>query len=202
MLLPSDQEGKAIHTARTHPGAANSADNTLIGNDASNQLDGLSGNDELFGADGSDTLMGADGLDSLYGGADADSLSGGNDADWLVGEAGADTFDGGVGADTLVGGDGDDLYLINSTEDEIIEQGGQGHDVIQSDISLDLDDVTDSASVTHFVEELQLNDVAGALDATGNGISNKLVGNSYTNILTGNGGNAPSPLVSVVEPVS
>ena len=170
-------------------GAANSADNTLIGNDASNQLDGLSGNDQLFGADGSDSLMGADGLDSLYGGAGGDSLNGGDDADWLVGEAGADTFDGGVGADTLVGGDGDDLYLINSTEDEIIEQGGQGHDVIQSDISLDLDDVTDSASVTHFVEELQLNDVAAALDATGNGISNKLAGNSYANTLTGNGGN-------------
>ena len=168
-------------------GAANSANNTLFGNEAGNQLDGLQGDDELFGAGGADTLIGAAGLDTLHGGSANDSLAGGDDADHLFGDADADTLNGGSGSDTLVGGDGDDLYIIDSMDDQIVELPGGGEDLIQSSISLDLNAVTSSADLTHFVEEIQL--LGSASTATGNGLSNYLLGNAGANTLSGGGGN-------------
>jgi Ca2+-binding RTX toxin-like protein len=76
---------------------------SLTGDGADNRLDGSAGDDTLNGAAGVDTLIGGDGADHLSGGLGNDSLQGGIDDDefnWVVGD-GRDTIDGGVNFDTF-----------------------------------------------------------------------------------------------------
>ncbi len=117
-----------------------------------------------------DTLNGTIGNDLIYGG-------GGNDT--LNGLDGADMLDGGSGADTMTGGLGNDIYIVDNLGDIVVENAGQGIDLIKSRISLTL-----SANV----EKLLLLGTT-AIDGTGNGLANSLTGNAASNTLTGLGGN-------------
>ena len=109
-------------------------------------------------------------LDNTLIGSDANNL--------LYGLGGNDVFDGGLGIDTLVGGTGDDTYFVDTTADVIIENAGEGIDIVASSLSYTLG---------NNLEILLLSE--NAANGTGNSLSNLLLGNAANNILSGGAGN-------------
>ncbi|MBH0182953.1 MAG: hypothetical protein HP490_15085, partial [Nitrospira sp.] len=100
----------------------------------------------------------------------------------LTGNSGANILDGGLGDDTLVGLGGNDIYVVNSLGDTVSETlAGMagGIDTVESAVSFLL-----GANIEH----LTLTG-SGAINGIGNGLSNRLIGNSGANILTGGDGN-------------
>lgn len=124
----------------------------------------------ISGGTGDDTLAGDDGNDALRGGAGADTLIGG---------AGADTLDGCLGADRLEGGAGDDTYYVDQLDDVVVEAVGGGYDRVIASINWTLGTE---------VERLSLSGTAN-LNGTGNGLANRLDGNTGANRLNGGEGN-------------
>jgi Ca2+-binding RTX toxin-like protein len=125
--------------------------NNGTGNELNNTITGNSRNNELFGLAGDDTL---------------------------VGNGGNDTLDGGTGNDNLSGGGGNDTYIVDSTNDLVIELTGQGTDTVYASVDYTL---------TSNAENLVLTVVA--LNGTGNDLNNIITGNAGNNILTGGRGN-------------
>ena len=144
----------------------------MWGNDGTNVLKGMNGNDSLKGFGGNDTLLGGNQNDQLYG------LNGVNS---LNGEAGNDTLDGGAGADTMTGGTGSDTFIVNDAGDTVTEVASGGIDTVKAALSYTL-----SAEV----ETLRTTTDAGtgAINLTGNGVNNYVVGNAGVNVLDGKGG--------------
>lgn len=118
----------------------------------------------IWGNAGDNILNGAFGDDTLYGGAGNDILR----------------DDG--GSDRMVGGHGDDSYFVNSTGDRVIEYANEGHDRVNSDITLEL------RHHSQHIEELNLLGRAN-IDGTGNGLDNTIWGNAGDNVLNGAQGN-------------
>ena len=92
--------------------------------------------------------------------------------------AGNDTLDGGAGLDTLSGGLGDDLYLVDQSDEIVIESEGAG-----------IDNVISTATVTlaENVENLLLLGDA-AINGTGNADTNEIYGNGASNVIDGGAG--------------
>jgi Ca2+-binding RTX toxin-like protein len=161
----------------------------LQGNDGNDALYGESGEDRLFGGTGNDILYGGDGDDVLVGfngsneakqtlaasETDDDFLYGGAGNDTLLGGLGNDYLDGGAGADDMEGGAGDDTYIVNSVNDVILEQRGEGYDKVRSSCNTIL-----NANI----EELRLLE-GYAINGTGNSLDNTIIGNGQDNILDG-----------------
>ncbi|MEO6255204.1 MAG: calcium-binding protein [Sphingomicrobium sp.] len=87
------------------------------------------------------------------------------------------------GADVLTtnvleGGTGDDTYIVYSATDHVVEQTGEGTDLVRSSASFALSDN---------VENLTLTGTA-AINGTGNGLANTIIGNSAANVISGGGG--------------
>lgn len=177
----------------------------LIGDAGADTLDGGTGNDFLIGGAGNDVYI-IDSTSDLIAedatGGTADrvestvsytlvanvenltllgtgSLSAtGNDLNnTLVGNSGNNILNGLAGDDTMQGGAGNDTYVVDSPLDIVTELANGGTDLIQSSITF-----TTSAEV----ENLTLIGTAN-INATGNGLANRLVGNSGNNVLTGLG---------------
>lgn len=142
---------------------------TLLGSLALNGTGNTLAN-TLRGNDASNDLSGEDGNDSLYGLLGDDLLRGG---------AGNDLLDGGAGADTMFGGIGNDSYVVDDAGDVVIEALNEGTDSISASISFTL---------AQNVENLTLTG-AGAINGSGNELSNTVTGNSADNILSGFDGN-------------
>jgi VCBS repeat-containing protein len=106
------------------------------------------------------------------------TLLGNSAANVLTGLAGNDTLNGGAGADTLIGGAGDDVYLVDNAGDAVIENAGEGTDLVQASVGHTLADN---------VENLILTGSAN-LNGTGNALDNTLTGNSGANVLDGGAG--------------
>jgi Ca2+-binding RTX toxin-like protein len=102
-----------------HAGAG--ADNIYAGG-ANDVLYGEAGNDSLFGEAGNDQLLGGDDDDALYGGAGNDLLQGGT---------GDDRLNGCLGADIHVGGAGNDELFVESGDDVVLYNDGDGRDTIR-----------------------------------------------------------------------
>jgi Ca2+-binding RTX toxin-like protein len=115
-------------------------------------------------------VAGGDGNDSLSGGAGNDSLDG---------EAGDDRLDGGAGDDQLAGGAGNDIYVVDSAGDLIVEDSGAGIDGVLSSVSQALAANVDNLTLTG----------SAAIDGTGNGLDNVIVGNAGANAVAGGDGN-------------
>ena len=161
-------------------GYGNSLNNVLTGNTAQNILFGYDGNDTLYGLDGNDTLDGGKNADSLIGGNGDDSLVGQAGSDYLEGGAGNDTLNGSTEADTMLGGDGDDTYYYGGTGDVIIENSGEGIDLVIAKATYTL-----GANL----ENLTLSGTS-AISGYGNSLHNNvLTGNSAGNNLYGYNGN-------------
>ena len=140
------------------------------GNGLDNVITGNAGNNTLGGWDGDDTLYGLDGNDSLFGG---------NGGDRLFGGAGDDYLDGGAGIDYMEGGAGNDNYIVDHSDDIVVEAAGAGIDQVQASASYTL-----SANV----ENLFLTGSA-AIDGAGNALDNYIAGNGAANTLRGGAGN-------------
>ncbi|MFC5460638.1 beta strand repeat-containing protein [Massilia niabensis] len=142
-------------------GTGNELDNTINGNTGANVLDGRAGNDTINGNLGADLLIGDEGNDLLNGDAGDDRLQG---------DGGNDRLNGGIGLDHMAGGTGDDTYVVDNAGDQVLENGGEGIDLVESSIDY---------SLTANVENLTL--TGGAYTAG--------FGNELDNVITGNGGN-------------
>jgi Ca2+-binding RTX toxin-like protein len=126
----------------------------------------------------------ADTLENLTLTGTADLIGTGNSLDnVLTGNAGNSTLLGGEGNDrliaggasTMLGGTGDDTYVVNSDNDLVIENPGEGLDTVLSSITY---------ALTENVEHLKL---LGTFDlnGTGNGLDNVITGNVGNNMLDG-----------------
>jgi Ca2+-binding RTX toxin-like protein len=129
------------------------------------------------------TLAGTSANDVLVGGLSGDLLNGGAGNDTLIGAGGNDSHHGGPGMDLMNGGAGNDYYVVDNSDDWIIEAGGDGFDIAFSSISYVLPPGME-------IESLGALDPSGsaAFDLTGNGIANRMVGNAASNTLSGGGG--------------
>lgn len=152
---------------------------TLRGNAGNDSIFGQTGNDLLFGGAGDDSLEGGDGADTVNGGIGNDMLYGKDGADILIGDAGNDFLYGGTGSDTLMGGAGDDIYYIDSAGDQITENVGEGIDGIQSTITVQM------STFSQNLENVELLDDGGDINAFGNNLGNRIVGNTGSNLLRG-----------------
>jgi Ca2+-binding RTX toxin-like protein len=114
-------------------------------------------------------LSGSDGADTLRGGAGADTL---------VGNAGDDSLHGGLGADLLSGGLGDDIYRVDNPDDSVVENPGEGIDLVRGTISWTL-----SANI----EKLVLVG-SGPFIGTGNALDNAVSGGAGADTLLGMSG--------------
>jgi len=102
-------------------------------------------------------------------------ITGNDGANVLHGLAGDDELDGGSGADQMFGGTGDDVYKVDHSGDRADETGGDGYDIVESEVTFTL-----GAGL----EELRL-EGDRRIDGTGNALDNVIIGNDEDNVLTG-----------------
>ena len=194
--LGSNLENLTLTGSAAINGTGNSLNNILTGNSAINVLTGGAGNDtyvvgvgdtvvESAGA-GTDTVKSdiswtlETNLENLVlTGITAVNGTGNSLANTLTGNSAANILSGAAGADTLIGAQGDDLYIVDNVGDKVTELVGEGIDTIQSSVTYTL-----SANV----ENLTLSGTS-AVNGTGNGLDNLMIGNSAANKLTGGAGN-------------
>ncbi len=176
------------------------ADDVLIGGLGSDRLDGGRGTDtadysgtgsavtaNLFtqsatGGAGTDVLLD---IENLIGTGFNDVLTGNGSNNVLTGGSGNDRLDGRDGADTSDGGLGDDWHYVDNGGDVVIDAAGQGAgDRVFASASYVL---TAAAEIEILSTALQAG--TGAINLTGNGFSQTVVGNHGANRLDGGGGN-------------
>src|SRR6185295_19423941 len=136
---------------------------------------GEAGNDTLIGGNQNDLLYGGDGNDTITDTGGTDSIDGGAGNDTLNGSYGDDTIQGGTGADTMDGGYDNDTYYVDNVGD-IVNESADGIDSVYASVSFSL--------VSASAENLYLS--GSALDGTGNGLNNIIVGTDAANTLEGN----------------
>jgi len=115
----------------------------------------------------------------LVGNTGNNLMIGSSASDVLIGGAGADTLDGRGGADNLLGGIGNDLYIINDSNDTIVEDVSGGIDTVWANASYKME---------NFVENLYLKGTAN-IEGNGNGLNNTIEGNFGANTIAGGDGN-------------
>jgi VCBS repeat-containing protein len=143
-------------------------------------LDGDATGNTLIGNEGRDYIQGFDGNDNLQGLGGADFLDGGNGDDVINGGDGNDILVGGAGNDTLTGGLGDDIYRVDSVNDVIIENAGEGTDTVELDAAFNPGTYTLGANLENALLNGSLN-----TNITGNTANNRITGNDGNNTLIG-----------------
>jgi Ca2+-binding RTX toxin-like protein len=151
----------------------------VVSADKGDTINAGGGNDLVFGGSGHDVINGQSGNDELHGGDDNDQLLGAAGNDLLFGGRGNDAINGGSGADTMVGQSGNDTYVVDHVKDKVIEAPRRGTDTVSSSVTFSL--------AGQHVENLTLT-ATGNINATGNGLANKLTGNSGNNVIDGGTG--------------
>lgn len=191
----------------------NAGENLLIAGAGNDTVNGGGARDAIFGEDGDDVLNGEAGIDYIVAGIGNDTLDGGADADEMYGQGGDDVMRGGAsfstdimvggsGNDTiygnsglgdydlLYGNEGNDIFYVDTPDDLVFEQAGEGSDTVYADIN--------GAGFYLYgnIENLVLLDdtpfgVGNDLDnrLTGNAIGNYLLGGAGNDTLNGMGGN-------------
>jgi Ca2+-binding RTX toxin-like protein len=186
--LPTNVEHIVLTGSAAINGTGNEMDNTLTGNSASNVLAGLAGDDTyLIGAgdtvieasdNGTDTVMSSV-AHALAANVENLTLVGFN-AITGTGNELDNVLNGllNLAGNTLAGGAGNDMYVIGSG-DTVVEAVGGGIDTVQTNATHTL-----GANV----ENLMLTGTS-AVNGTGNGLNNILIGNHANNVLNGGSGN-------------
>lgn len=188
-------------------GTGNDSSNTITGNNGNNQLDGGLGSDVMAGSKGDDTYFvdnSGDKVVELAGEGNNDTVKSyidyilggnlerlelldgalngtGNKSDnTIIGNSGNNVIDGGIGLDTMIGGEGNDTYIVDNIKDKITELSGDksGIDLVKSSVSYTLSENVENLTLTG----------TGAINGTGNDLSNTITGNDSKNILDGKGG--------------
>jgi Ca2+-binding RTX toxin-like protein len=180
-------------------------DDTMTMGGGNDVVDGGSGNDVMAGGAGNDAYFVDSGLDAvienvgegsdtvystdhlvlapnvenlvLQGGANLQGYGNGL-SNAIYGNAGNNILDGGAGADGMIGGAGNDVYYVDDAGDGVIENVGEGTDVVFASAHFAL-----SANV----EVLVLQGSAD-LQGYGNDLTNLVYGNTGANLLDGRGG--------------
>jgi len=102
----------------------------------------------------------------------------------ILGTPGNDVLlHGGPGQDRMEGGTGDDIYYVDTFNDIVNELSGQGNDAVYAYVSYQLtanSHVETLSTVSHAA--------TAAINLTGNGLNQTIVGNAGANILHGGGG--------------
>jgi Ca2+-binding RTX toxin-like protein len=111
----------------------------------------------------------------------SDDLNGSGNAlnNLIVGNAGDNVLDGGLGKDTLGGGLGNDTYFVDNEGDVVIENTGEGTDLINSRIDMDLPENVEALALTSSTADY----------GEGNALDNLIRGSVGKNVLFGKGGN-------------
>ncbi|EFL87626.1 cadherin-like domain-containing protein [Ahrensia sp. R2A130] len=169
---------------------------TLIANTGINTLIGLASNDTYSVDQTGDIVVeaAAEGSDVVYSTAtytlpvnvEALILQNGEDLDatgnagdnQLFGNAGDNVINGGGGKDQMSGSGGNDTYIVDSSDDSVLENAGEGYDTVQSSVDWGL---------AGNIEALELTG-SGNLNASGNDLANTITGNSGNNNLDGGAG--------------
>ena len=126
-----------------------------------------------------------------------ENVTGSNLNDTITGNAGNNVLDGGTGADVLKGMAGDDTYIVDNAADVVQEASGQGNDTVMASTSYKL-------GAGQSIETLQTTNPGGtgAINLTGNDLSQAIIGNAGPNFIDGGfgndtltGGNGPDTFV-------
>ena len=127
------------------------------------------------------TAMGSASI-NITGNASNNLLTGNSGSNQLRGGDGDDTLDGGTGIDRMEGGAGDDTYVVDNVNDTVVENPGEGTDLVQVKFT--------SGTYTLGVD-VENGQVLGSSAAglTGNDLDNYLTGSSGANTLTAGLGN-------------
>jgi len=136
-------------------------------------LGGLFDQADLFS--GNDTFNVSDNSRAWYGFAGNDAMYGGDLDDELHGGSGNDLLDGGLGIDFMYGGKGNDTYIVDNTDDVVLEEANEGNDTVKSSVS---------HCLANHVENLILTGDAST-NGTGNELKNSITGNLGNNFLDG-----------------
>ncbi|THD82419.1 hypothetical protein E7811_15360 [Aliigemmobacter aestuarii] len=180
---------------------------TLVGGRGNDTLDGGIGNDTLYGGAGNDTYVvseagdlvveqGNEGGDSVltslttyslgknlenlrYTGTGDFTGNGNGLANRISGGSGNDTLNGRGGADKLIGGAGNDVYIVDNTQETIVEETGGGEDEIRTTLG--------SYTLGANIENLRYTGT-GDFTGNGNGLANRISGGSGNDTLNGRGG--------------
>jgi ELWxxDGT repeat protein len=189
----------------------NDGANEMVGNDGANIINGGGGADLLKGLGGDDIYVvdnigdqvveqsGA-GLDTVFSsitftiGSNVErlfvngatttfavNLTGNELGNEIVGNNGANILDGGTNADVLKGLGGDDFYIVDNAGDQVVELAGDGFDTVYTLVSYTLGANVERVGVNGFTTIF-------AINLTGNGANNEVLGNDGVNILDGAGG--------------
>lgn len=104
-----------------------------------------------------------------------DVLTGNQSADTIFGGAGNDTLNGAGGADLMAGGIGSDIYYVDNVGDQVVENFGEGTDLVYASV-----DFTLAANIEQLTQ-------TGAADISfiGNDLANTVNGNSGNNTMRG-----------------
>lgn len=202
--LGVDIENLTLTGSTNIDGTGNGLDNVIAGNSGANTLDGGAGNDTMSGGSGDDTYIvdsAGDAIAELSGqgtdtvrsalsytlGANLENLvltgtaanGTGNDLDnAITGNGANNTLDGGAGNDALAGGGGNDTYVIDSAGDQVIENAGEGTDLVMASVAFALGNNLENLTLTGSL----------AISAVGNALDNILTGNGAANLIDGGGG--------------
>jgi Ca2+-binding RTX toxin-like protein len=182
--LGNDVEKLTLTGTEAINGTGNALANTLTDNTGINILTGGLGND-IYSVQNSEDVI----IENLNAGTElvnssvSYTLSANLEKLTLTGTANinatgnalVNTLTGNTGINLLTGGAGNDTYLIQNSEDSIIEKANEGTDLISSSVSY---------ALPVNVENLTLTGTT-AFNATGNSLNNTLVGNASNNILIG-----------------
>ena len=181
---------------------------TLVGGAGSDTMVGGAGNDTYDVANGGDVVVesAGNGLDTVRttlasytlgsalenlayigsgnfsgtGNDDANTITGGTGTDTLVGAGGDDSLNGAVGGDSLRGGQGHDTYDVDSLSDVVVENPGEGVDMVRTTLA--------SYALGANVENLIFFG-AGNFTGTGNEFGNVIIGGAGDDTLDGGAGN-------------
>jgi Ca2+-binding RTX toxin-like protein len=183
-------------------------DDLLVGSAAADRLDGGDGADLMAGGAGDDvyvvdeqdtvTELPGGGVDTIegrvsFGGAEyviPDNVENlvmitgitavGNALDNIItGNGQANFLRATGGIDTLIGGAGNDTYYVDAAGDIIVENPGEGTELVSA---------TASYTLGANLENLTLESGGGAISGTGNALANVITGNDFANTLNGAGG--------------
>jgi Ca2+-binding RTX toxin-like protein len=167
-------------------GTGNALDNCLVSNDGANVLAGAAGNDVYVIHQAADLVVenAAEGIDVVQAevsfvlpeNVESVMLRGSLDLD-ATGNSLDNVLVGNPGVNVLTGGAGNDIYLVQQSEDRVVERADEGIDVVNASASFTLPD---------HVESLVLE--GSAFFGIGNALANVLVGNDMGNTLIGAGG--------------
>jgi len=182
------------------------ANDALNGTSIGDYIDGGQGADTLTGGTGNDTyvvdnigdvviehanegtdtinasvsyLLSADVENLFLTGTSAINGTGNLLNNTITGNSANNVLDGGAGADILVGSNGNDTYIVDNANDVVVENTGEGTDLVQSSVSYTL---------SSNVENLTLIGSAD-INGAGNSLNNVITGNSGANTMSGGAGN-------------